>query len=800
MMKHPFISFINLFGLTMGLACCLLITAYILHETSYDRYHSKANRIYRVTRSFNNPDGNVTLKLGTVAPPFGPLLQNDFPDIQKVTRLLPSGRTPVKYEDKLFSETQLFFADENLFDVFDVPVVKGNPKKSLNDPFTVMLSEKMAQKYFGKEEPMNKMIRINNQFNLKVTGIYESFPSNSHVHPEIMVSFNTLKDSAVYGERNLQTNYGNNSFFTYLLVPENYPVEKIEAQFPAFIDKHVFFPGAPPQVTPFSKLTKLELQKLTDIHLRSHTDYEAEENGDINRVYIFSIIALIILLIACINYMNLSTARSALRAKEIGIRKVSGAGKGELVAQFLSESVLISFVAMAFAVLAAWIVLPFLNKVSGLSLSANLLLQWKFLLPILLVPFVVGVTSGIYPALFLSSFQPVQTLKGLFRVGGNSISFRKVLVVTQFSISIVLIITTAIVFQQLRYMQSAKLGYNKEQVAVLPYYFTSSSQYDAFRNALLLQAGISNIGRSSRVPTGRLLDSQNASAESGDSLQSVNAELKYLAIDHDFIPSYAIEMAAGRNFSRAFTTDTANFLLNEATVQVLGWKTPEKALGRNFSYGNIKGKVIGVVKNFHFESLHQRIAPMVMSLPTPEQANFFNQLTVKIGTKDVQASVSLLEKTWKAYLPEIPFEYNFLDDNYNKLYQSEQRQGSLFTIFAGIAILIACLGLLGLSSFAITQRIKEIGIRKVLGASAGTIVVLLSKDFLKLVFVAAIIAFPIAWYMMHQWLADFAYRVPISSWIFVIAGLIAACIALITVSAMAIKAAISNPVKSLRTE
>lgn len=799
LMKHKFISFINLFGLTMGLTCCLLITIYILHETSYDKYNVNANRIYRVTRSFNNKDAVVSLRLGTIAPPFGPLLQNYFPDIQKITRFLPNGKTPVKYEDKLFNENQLYFADENVFDVFTVNVVKGNPQKALNDPFTVMLTEDIAKKYFGNEDPMNKMIRMNNRFNLKVTGVFKSFPSNSHIHPEIMVSFNTLKDTAVYGARNLETNYGNNSFFTYLLLPDNYPAKNIESQFPAFLDRDVHFPGAPASFKP-STVTKLGLQKLTDIHLRSHLDFEAEENGDIARVYVFSAIALIILLIACINYMNLSTARSTLRAKEIGIRKVAGATRSELIAQFLSESVLIAWISMALAILAAWMIIPSLNKLSGLQLSPGLLLEWKWVLPVLLVPFAVGILSGIYPALFMSSFQPVKTLKGLFRAGGKTISFRKALVVTQFGISIVLIITTAIVFQQLRYMQQAKLGYSKDHVVVLPYYFTSGSQYEAFRNDLLSNATIHNLGRSSRIPTGRLLDSQNAATESGDSLQPVTTELKFLATDYDFIPSYDIKMAAGRNFSRAFATDTAGFVMNEATVKVLGWKSNEAAIGKNFMYANLKGKVIGIVKDFHFESMHQRIVPIVMILPKPDQNNFYNALTIKISGNNLNGALSDIEKTWKRYLPEMPYEFNFLDDNFNKLYRSEERQGSLFTIFACIAIFIACLGLLGLSSFAITQRIKEIGIRKVLGASAGAIVVLLSRDFLKLVLVAAVIAFPIAWYAMHEWLSDFAYRISISWWIFIVAGLIAASIALITVSAMAIKAALANPVKSLRTE
>ncbi|MCW3087624.1 MAG: FtsX-like permease family protein [Sediminibacterium sp.] len=798
LMRYRFISFINLMGLTLGLTCCLLITVYILHETSYDKYNKNANRIYRVTRSFNDPNGVVSLRLGTIAPPFGPLIKNYFPDIQKITRMLPNGKTPVRYEEKMFNENNVFFADENLFDVFSVNVLKGNPQKALADPFTVMVTEDMAKKYFGTKDPMNKMIRINNQFNLKVTGIFRPFPSNAHIHPEMMVSFNTLKDSAVYGERNLQTNYGNNSFFTFLLLPDNYPAKNIEAQFPAFLDNSVHFPGAPATLKT-SATTKLGLQKLTDIHLRSHLDYEAEENGDITRVYIFSAIALIILLIACINYMNLSTARSTLRAKEIGIRKVAGATKTELIAQFLSESVLISWLSMLLAFGFTWLALPWLNTLSGLQLSVNFLLNWKIIVSILSVPFIVGIVSGLYPALFMSSFQPVKTLKGLFRVGGRSISFRQTLVVVQFAISIVLIITTAIVFQQLHYMQQKSLGYNKEHVLVMPYNIATVSQYESFRNDLLANPDIKMVGRSSRIPTGRLLDSQGASVVEADSLQPVNTELKYLAIDHDFIPTYGIPMAAGRNYSRDFATDTSNFVINEATVQVLGWKTPEKAIGKDLVYGGLRGKVIGVVQDFHFESLRQKIVPIVFTLPKPEQ-NFYGRVSVKIGGTNINSALQTVENAWKKFIPEAPYEFTFLDDNYQKLYQSEQRQGSLFTIFSCIAIFIACLGLLGLSAFAISQRVKEIGIRKVLGASSGSIVSLFSKDFLKLVAIAALIAFPVAWYAMHKWLADFAYRIPISWWVFLVAGMVSACVALLTVSIQAMRAAMSNPVKSLRTE
>ena len=799
LLKNKFISFINLFGLTVGLTCCLLILTYILHELSYDKYNDKADRIYRVTRDFRNKDGVVSLHLGTVAPPFGPLLKNEFSDIEKVTRLLPNGTTPLRYKDKIFNEKNVYWADEYLFDVFNVKVLKGNPHNALMEPNSVMLSEEMAKKYFGNEDAMDKDIRFNNQLNFKVTGIYKSFPSNAHVHPAMMFSFNTLKDTAVYGEENLRTNWGNNSFLTYLLLPKNYPVKKLEAQFPAFLDKYMHFPEAPPDFKA-STGTHLYLQKLTDIHLRSHLDYEAEENGDIKRVYIFSAIALFILLIACINYMNLSTARSALRAREIGVRKAIGAQKKELIAQFLSESIMVSFAAGLLAIAFTTLSLPWLNKVLGLQLSMSILLHASILIPIIFVPLVVGIISGIYPAIFMSSFQPVKVLKGTLKIAGSNISFRKALVVIQFGISIILIICTAVVFEQLRFMQNRSLGFNRDHIVTLPYNNALTPQYESFRNELLGQTGIVNSTRSSRIPTGRLLDAMGAYTVSGDSMTPVNADLKYVAADHDFIPAYNIKMEAGRNFSKEFVTDTASFILNEAAVSVLGWKHNTDAVGKEFSYGGTRGRIIGVMGNFHFESMHQRIVPLILLLPKPEQGNFYGRLSVKISGNNIPAAINAIEKAWKKYLSDTPFDYTFLDENFDKLYESEQRQASIFTTFAFIAIFIACLGLFGLSAFAISQRVKEIGIRKVLGASVQSIVALLSKDFMVLVLIAAIISFPVAWYAMHNWLQDFAYRITIPWWLFIIAALIAAAIAIATISIQAIKAAYSNPVKSLRSE
>ena len=798
LMKYKFISFINLFGLTVGLTCCLLILTYIINELSYDRYNEHADRIYRVTRDFNNQDGAVNLRLSTISPPFGPYLLTDFPDIEKMTRLLNFDGSTLRYQDKIFNETGLYFADENLFDVFTVHVTKGNPKLALKDPFSIMLSEELAKKYFGNDEPLNKAIRINNQFNLKITGIFKSFPSNAHLHPEILVSFNTLKDSSIYGEENLRTNWGNNSFFTYLLMPKNYPVEKMIGQFTVFLDKHMDhkdFNGKDP-----SKFTRLGMQKLTDIHLRSHLDYEAEENGDIKRVYIFSAIALFILLIACINYMNLSTARSALRAREIGIRKVIGAQKKQLVFQFLSESILLTLLALVLAIAILWFALPGLNSISGQNMSIDLILNWKILLPILLTPFLVGFVAGIYPALFMSSFQPVKTLKGLFKSTGGNISLRKILVVAQFSISIILIICTMIVFQQLRYMQTKSLGYNKDHIINLLYYNNISDQYESFRNDLLRQPNVKNVTRSSRIPTGRLLDAMGASSMNGDSLQPINASLKFVAVDYDFADNYELSFAAGRNFSKSYGLDTSNFILNEAAVTAVGWKSPKEAIGKDFKYGRAKGYIIGVVKDFHFESLHQKIEPMIFILPAPSQSGFFNALSIKLSGENIPKTLASVESVWKNWLPDYPCQYSFLDEKFDKLYKSEQKQGTIFTIFSCIAIFIACLGLLGLSAFAISQRVKEIGIRKVLGASVRQIVTLISKDFLLLVGVSSIIAFPIAWFAMHNWLEDFAYRIGIAWWVFLISGLAATLIAFLTILFQTLKAGLANPAKSLRTE
>ncbi|WP_158827408.1 ABC transporter permease [Mucilaginibacter lacusdianchii] len=793
--RYKFIAFINIAGLTLGLTCCLLILAYNLNELSYDRFNSKADRVYRITRSFNNPDGTETLHLGAISPPFGPFLKNEFPEIEQLTRLYVNGDVTLRYKDKLFNEQGCTFADDNFFEVFTADVVKGNPKTALTEPYSVMLTDDMARKYFGSEDPINKEIRLENKINFKVTGIFKPFPANSHIHPQILLSFSTLNDSAVYGKKQLETNWGNNSFYTYLLLPPNYNAAQMESRFPAFLDKYMR-PADEPSSFKASAGTKLTLQRLADIHLHSQLDSEIEENGDIKRVYIFSAIAVFILLIACINYMNLSTARATLRAKEIGIRKVIGADRKQLITQFLGESALITYLSFGLAFTLLLLLLPAINKASNLGLSSATLLQPVVLLPILVVPFIIGILSGIYPAVFMSSFKPVKVLKGIFKAGGG-LSFRKVLVVTQFAISIILIVATTVVFQQLRYLQNKSLGLNKDHIIMLR--DMPSDKFGAFTADLLKSSAIKNIGRSSRVPSGRLLDDQGVQAVQNNGTQPVNATIKYINTDYGFIPTFNIKMAAGRNFSRSITTDSNNYVLNVSATKALGWQNPGDAIGQNLNYGGVSGKIIGVVNDFHFESLHQQIAPLLMRMPNFAHNNY-HWVAVKVSGQNVKQVMNTIQQTWEKYQPEKPFTYNFLDERFNMLYHTEQQEGQLFTIFSCIAIFIACLGLFGLSAFTISQRVKEIGVRKVLGASVRQIVTSLSVDFLKLVLVASVIALPIAWYAMNKWLLDFAFRINISWWVLAMAGVLAIVIAFATISFQSIKAAMANPVNSLRNE
>jgi len=788
LLKYKSFSFINISGVAIGLACFLLLAIYVKDELSYDRFNTNADRIYRLSRTFLSKDGTASLRLGHAAPPFGPLIKQDFPEVEQVVRLLETGGL-VRYGEHVFNEENMFAAEPNLFKVFTFKVLNGNPDKALENPFSIMFSRPMAEKYFGKENPMGKTVRFDDQLDYTVTGVFEPLPAQSQFHPEFLVSFSTLNDNRVYGAEGLRTNWGNNSFSTFLLLPKNYDPQKLVKAFPAFQNKHV-----DPKASTWSVL---DLMKLTDIHLYSHLDSEIEANGDIQYVYLFSAIAIFILFIACINYMNLATAKSATRGKEVGMRKVIGAERSQLIKQFLSESILLVTVSVILAVILVVFCLPALNNFTQKQLNFKALLDPVFLAVLVSITLFTGVIAGSYPAFFMTSFQPISVLKGQIASALKNGKLRQTLVVVQFAIAVVLIISTAVVYNQMRYIQNYNLGYSKDQVVLLRTADDSATNFESIKQQLKANSNILEVGRSSRIPSGRLLDSWEAYVMKGDSMAPADINIKSLSVDEDFIPAYQIKMAAGRNFSREYSTDkTSGFILNETAVKLLGWKNPADAIGNQFGYGEVRGQIIGVTKDYHFESLHQKVAPIVMFYQPGRQ----NWVSVRVSGGNLKQAISHIESVWKNQFPGRPYQYEFLDQRFGKLYAREQTQQMLFGVFAGIAIFISCLGLLGLSMFMAELRTKEIGVRKVLGASVASIVSLLSQDFLKLVLIAIVIASPIAWYAMHSWLQDFAYHTEINWWVFVLAGVISTGIALFTVSFQSIKAALMNPVKSLKSE
>ena len=803
--RNKLTAFINIAGLSLAMACAILIYLFVSDEVSYEKYHSKADRIYRVTRSFHSPEGEVNLHLANVAPPIGPLLKNDFGEIEILARTINYGIVVSLEENgqvKMSNEEpEVFLAEPNIFKIFDIEIKSGDPVKSLERPFTIMLSEKAAKRYFNDENIIGKRLRVNNQLDLEVTGVYKNFPLQSHWHPEFLVSFVTLENDNIYGRKGLETNWGNNSFGTYFLLQEGADPKKLEASLPAFLDKHFGKYaranwGVPPDWKA-SSTTTLFVQKVTDIHLRSHLDDELEANGNITNVYMMSVIGLFIVLIACFNFINLSTARATKRAKEVGMRKVVGAYRTQLINQYLSESILTAGLALIFAVGIAFGALGSLNTFTNKQLSLDLIHNVPLGIGLILFALVIGTLAGIYPAFIISSFKPALTLKGQQGMTPGKSFLRKGLVVSQFSISIILIIATLVIFRQLDYLNSRSLGYDRNQVVTLPYYRELSANYDAFYNELTRSTAIKNVARSSRIPTGRLLDSYgSARVLKGDSLVEAQVDLKTIITDPEFFDTYSIAISQGRKFSKdILTDDSLAFIINEAAAKEIGWKNPEEYLDKEFLYADVKGKLIGIVKDFNFESLHQEIRPMIFW-----QRPNYNALSIKINSAAMKEGLAQLEKAWKSFLPARPFDYQFLSERYRSLYEAEQKQSQLFTAFAGLAIFIASLGLFGLATFNTLQRIKEIGIRKVLGASIPNILTLLSKEIIILIIAANVVAWPLAWYFMNKWLATFAYHIDMDVLVYILAAVVAILIALITVSAQTIKAAMSNPAKTLRYE
>lgn len=782
-------AFINIAGLALGMACCILILLWVQNELSYDRYHENAERIYRVTRLWTNANGVVNLHLGHVAPPIGPLLENDFSEIKQAVRMISVGGILLGWGNRHFEEDRFFFAEEEIFDVFTFVMIQGDPQTALQDPFTIVITDEMAEKYFGTEDAIGKTLsfeRSGQKADFKITSIMHKMPDNSHFHADFLASFRTFE--MVVGEEALQS-WVSNDYATYLLMEEGYNILHLEDQLDDFIERH-YAKGR-------TLRTRLVLQRLTDIHLHSHLDSEIEANGDVANVIVFSAIAFFVLLIACINFMNLATARSTNRAKEVGMRKVVGAQRIHVIRQFLGESMLMAMAALILAVLLVLLLLPWFNHFIMKELSFNLLQNRIMLFSLLGITLFVGIVSGSYPAFLLSSFRPVRVLRGTLGMGRRGISFRTVLVVLQFSISIILIASVGIVSQQLRYIRDRKLGFDKELVVVLPSSPAITGQLEAVKDRLLQHPDIVSVSAAKRVPSGRLLDDAGARVIGGDKEGPIEFRIALLRVDPDYIPTFGIEMAAGRNFSKHMSTDSREaFILNETAVRRIGWSSTQEAIDQEFGYGERRGRIIGVVKDFHFESMHQQIAPIVLLI----SSHSLNQISIRIRPDDIPGTLTFLKERWQEYRPDYPFSYYFIDERFDQLYQSEEKLHQIFGVFAFLAIFVACLGLFGLASFTSEQRTKEIGIRKALGASVPRVVTLLVVTFLKWVLVANIIALPLTWIIMNRWLQNFAYRAGLSLWIFIQSAVLALMVAVLTVSYQAVKGALANPVASLRYE
>jgi putative ABC transport system permease protein len=798
--KNKGFTAINVLGLALGLATCLLIVFYVVDELSYDRYNTKANRIYRVNEDLKLGENNV--QYAVAMPPLAKTLKAEYPYVEDATRIKVAGSFHVKKDNNAsIIENRMAYADASLFNVFTLPLLSGNATHALADPNSVVLTESMAKKYFNTVDAVGKTMTFNDNWNLKVTGVIKDIPKQSHFNFDFFISMSTVPDSR--SNEWLRSDYN-----TYVLLKDAKDHTKLAASFPAFLQK---FTGAQMQselgmnVAQFEKggsHFRMNLTALTDIHLKSNRSGELSANSTTQYVYIFSAIAIFILLIACVNFMNLSTARSSNRAKEVGVRKVLGSSRKHLILQFLAESILITLVATVIAVIAAAVLLPFFNQISGKEITLTLdTLKW--LVPSLLaIVLVIGSLAGSYPAFFLSAFQPIDVLKGKHSAGFKGGGLRSFLVVFQFFVSILLIIGTLVIYNQLNYIQTKNLGYNRNQVLVVKNSGELNQQASLFKQELAALPGIKETTMTGFLPTNGW---RNTRIYFKDATYDQKKSLfpQSWVVDADYIPTMDMKMASGRNFSKEMQTDSSAVIINEAAAKFLGFadpinKTIYQSLGgdRKGNTPNVKEcHIVGVVKDFHFNSLREKIEPIVLTYGQNSGA-----LAIRVSTINITGLMAQVKNLWKELSPGMQIDYSFMDQDFDASYRSEQRIGKIFVIFTSLAIIIACLGLFGLAAYAAEQRTKEIGIRKVLGADVSVIVGMLSKDFIKLVCIAILIASPIAWFAMNKWLQDFAYRVTIQWWVIAAAGIGALVIAFITISFQSVKAALANPVNSLKNE
>jgi len=795
LLKNKGFSAINIIGLAIGLATCLLIMLFVLDELGYDHYNKKANRIYRV-------DGDILFGgnhfiLAKAPDGMGPALKKDYPQVEQYVRFREMGSILVKKGNENIEEGKVIYADSTLFDVFTLAMIDGDPNTALKEPNSIVITETTARKYFNTTHAAGKELIIDKDENYKVTGVIKDIPPQSHFNFRFFISMSSMPESR-------RNNWVSNNFNTYIVLKEGADPKVLEAQFDPMVEKYMG-----PQVMQALSITMDQFKKsgnydryvltpLTSIHLHSDKDGELSANGSIQYVYIFSAIALFILLIACVNFMNLSTARSANRAKEVGVRKVLGSLKVNLINQFLAESILISCIALVLALVITWSLLPYFNHLAAKKITLSFVTR-PWLLPLLVtLVLVTGLLAGSYPAFYLSSFKPIQVIKGRLAAGFKRSWLRSILVVFQFSISIILIISTIVIYKQLHYIQSRKLGFNREQVLIIHDTHLLGSHAKAFRNEIIKLPGVENATMTGFLPTsGSRNDDPFFADATLDQKRAVSMQV--WDADEQYIPTLGMEIAAGRNFSSQFPTDSTGIIINEAAATLLGFKDP---VGKPLYYLNSFTKkeiltyhIIGVIKNFNFNTLREQVTPLALILRENR-----GKIAIRVNTKNISHLVSQIEQQYKSMASDLTFGYTFMNDDFDELYRNEQRMGNIAITFSTLAILIACLGLFGLATYAAEQRTREIGIRKVLGASVSRITTMLSKDFLKLVIIASVISFPLAWWVMYKWLQDFAYRTDLSWWIFLAAGALAIFIAILTVSLQTIRAAVMNPVKSLRTE
>ena len=781
-------AFLNITGLAIGMACCLLLLLYVQDELSYDRFHDEADQIYRLIEVGTFDE--IEEESAGIPFPVAPALRNDFPDITTTRFFRMQSQVPlVGNGQQRFYEERFFWADSNVFDVFSFPFLQGDPGTALDDPYALVITEATAEKYFGTRDVVGRILTLEGTHAYTITGVLENLPPNVHFSFDFLASFESLNQvlPGVGVPEGWFTGWYWNPCFTYVRLPDEYDARHLENQLPTFVDK--YYPDW------FKADIDYYLQPLTAIHLYSNVDQEIETNSDILYIYVLSAVALFILLIACINYMNLATAWSFRRAQEVGMRKALGANRKQLIMQFLGESVLLTFLALLVALTLVELVMPVFNAFTGKAMSIDYTNAWLTAGAVGLA-LLVGTLSGSYPAFYLAAFEPARVLKGAAQTTTKAVLLRKGLVTMQFSIAIILMISTVTVFNQADYLVSRTLGFDRQHVVVTSIRGTSvQERIETFKQEALRDARVEGITVSWTVPgKGGIIAPIQAEGQPQD------AALQWptLSVDHSFIQTMGLELVAGRGFSRTMATDTIDaYILNETAARRLGWADPiGKRLGLGADDDDLDGQVIGVVKDFNYASLRQRVEPLVIRF----DPDLFSHMLVRIEPADVRGSLAALEATWKQFEPQRPFEFTFLDQSLRALYNNEHTLKTILLPFAFIAIFVACLGLFGLAAFTTEQRTKEIGIRKVFGASLGSIVALLSKDFLKLVGIAFLIATPMAYFAIQQWLNGFAYRIEVGAGTFLLAGTSAFLIALGTVSYRTVKAALANPIKSLRYE